>query len=116
MGLPKGNQAKRLREQQAIQLWNQVMKTPEGQKLIEEWRMNDTMLAMINICMYSMEWLEMKHRYKGKGLSNFFEFFMSRFEDLKDNDDYFIKATQYYKELGVDILERCGMELQGKYK
>lgn len=112
MGLPKGNAAKRMRNQAIAQQADELFRNKRYQENMQEWRREDTRRAIAMVILESMVYLETKHGYKKKGLASFLNFFLKDITNITNDPKYLEDANKYYKDiLGMDVAEELGVKM-----
>lgn len=86
-----------------------AMNTAEYRKIRDQEREEDTYFAMGQIAYYTMEYLEMKHRYGHDGLTHWLNFLRGRVSETGDDPDYLQDVEKYYREThDIDIAPILG--------
>jgi hypothetical protein len=75
-----------------------AMNTAEYRAIRNKEREEDTYFAMGQIAYFTMEYLEMKHRYGHDGLTDWLEFLKGRVCETAEDPHYLTHAEEYYRE------------------
>lgn len=69
--------------------------------------------AYMSFCLIACDYLQLKHGYKKRGLTNFLKFASDRLKYVEEDDTYFVSMNDYFRdELGLDVLELLGMKIE----
>jgi hypothetical protein len=70
--------------------------------------------AYWSFCIVTCDFLELRHRYKKRGLMKFLKFASQRLKYVEENENYFFEMNEMYKdEMDLDVLGLLGMRFEG---
>ena len=106
---------KELRKHRLKKEIDRVMASQKYKDIRAHEREQDTYFAIGQIAYYTMEYLEMKHRYGHNGLTHWLQFLRDRINETGDDPDYLSDVEEYYREkYDVEIVKKLGFKFERK--
>lgn len=91
-----------------------VMNTREYKEARKKDQEQAALQAYMSFCIIACDFLELRHRYKKRGLMKFLKFASQRLKYDEENMDYFVEMNDHFiEELDLDVLGLLGLKIEG---
>lgn len=101
---------KALRKHKIEKAIEEALKSPEYKKLEEKNKTETVIEAYCRFCLMACDYLQIKHRYKKTGITNFLTYATKIMKNIGNEDEDF---DNYFNDINQVMIDECGIDVMG---